>query len=228
MLDDPGLSAALAAAARLAAANARLQAEVHAQVVELQASRRRLVQAGDEERSRIERRLRDTVERRLGGLARMLERAPPARAAEQLARTRDELRELAAGLHPGGLEQGTLADALASLASRSPVPVVVSAPSAALPDEVAVAAYFVCSEALANVVKYAAASRVAIAVSVGDGTVRVAIADDGAGGADPAAGSGLRGLADRLDALGGTLAIDSPRGGGTRVTAELPLGDPPR
>ena len=231
VLEDPGLSDALATAARLASSNARLQAEVRDQLVELRASRRRLVRAGDEERHRLERRLHDTVQRRLSELARSLEgaHAGAGRAAllqgaeEQLARTIGELRELAAGLHPGGLDEGGLSGALASLVARSPVPMAVSVPDARLPEEIAIAAYFVCSEAVANVIKYAAASHVVVSVSVGDGCVRVAVADDGVGGADPAAGTGLRGLADRLEALGGTLRIDSPPGGGTRVTAELPL-----
>ena len=230
VLEDPGLSDALAAAARLAGSNARLQAEVRDQLVELRASRRRLVRAGDEERQRLERRLRDTVLRRLSGLARSLEGAHAGAggaalqaAEEQIARTIAELRELAAGLHPGGLDKSGLSGALASLVARSPVPVAVSVPEARLPEELAIAAYFVCSEAVANVIKYAAASHVAISVSVGDGRVRVGVTDDGVGGADPAAGTGLQGLADRLEALGGTLRIDSPPGGGTRVTAELPL-----
>ena len=93
-----------------------------------------------------------------------------------------------------------------------------------LPDEIRTAAYFVCSEALANVVKYAGASRVTISLSAGDDRVRIAIGDDGAGGADPAKGTGLRGLADRVEALGGTFEVESRPGGGTRVIAELPLG----
>jgi signal transduction histidine kinase len=231
VLDDPGLSDALAAAARLAASNARLHAEVRAQLVELRASRRRLLDAGDEERRRLERRLHETVERRLTELAHALEAADPGggsaaglqRAGEQLARAREELRELAAGLHPGGLDRGRLAGALASLVARSPVPVELSVPDARLPDEIATAAYFVCAEALANVVKYAGASCAVVSVSVGERRAHVVVGDDGVGGADPAGGTGLRGLADRLEALGGTLELDSPPGGGTRVTAELPL-----
>ena len=231
VLDDPGLSDALATAARLTASNARLQAEVRAQVVELSASRRRLVDVGDEERRRLERRLRETVERRLAELSRALERAhgssatmaPLGRAEEQLTRTREELRELAAGLHPGGLDEAGLSGALQSLVARSPVPVELSVSDARLPEEIATAAYFVCSEALANVVKYAGASRVVISVAVAEGRARVVVGDDGVGGADTAKGTGLRGLADRLEALGGMLDIESPSGRGTRVTAELPL-----
>ena len=231
VLEDPGLSDALASAARLAGANARLQAEVRAQLVELRASRRRLVQVADEERRRLERRLRETVQRRLTALAHVLEGAEAGagslarlrRAEEQLARTLEDLRELAAGLHPREVAEGTLTDALASLGARSAVPVELSVADGRLPEEIATAVYFVCSEALANVVKYARAARVVIVVSVGEGRVRVVVGDDGVGGADPAAGTGLRGLADRVEALGGTLAVDSPPGRGTRVTAELPL-----
>ena len=231
VLDDPGLSDALATAARLSASNARLQADVRAQLDELRASRRRLVHAGDEERRRLERRLRETVQQRLTELANTLARAhaDAARAGrirdaeEQLAHTLGELRDLAAGLDPGGLAEGTFADALASLAARSPVPVELTAPNVRPPDEIAAAAYFVCSEALANVVKHASAAHVAISVSARDDRLLVEIADDGAGGAVLGGGTGLRGLADRVEALGGTLGVESPPGGGTRVTAELPL-----
>jgi signal transduction histidine kinase len=232
VLDDPGLSDALTTAARLSASNARLQADVRAQLAELSASRRRLLHAGDEERRRLERRLRETVQRRLTELAQALEgahadatRAERVRGAEaQLGHALDELRDLAAGLDPGGLADGTLADALASLASRSPVPVDLAAPSLRLPEEIATAAYFVCSEALANVAKYASASRAAISVSAGADRLVVEVADDGVGGAVISRGTGLRGLADRVEALGGTLRLESPPGDGTRVTAELPLG----
>ena len=227
--DDPGLSQSLTAAARLAASNARLQAEVREQLSDLHASRRRLVQAGDDERRRLERRLRETVQRRLSELAGALARTHPdtaatarmAHAEAQLACTIDELCELAAGLHPGSLDQGGLGGALAALVARSPVPVKLSLPATPLPEEIATALYYVCSEALANVIKYADASSAAIAVSVSGDRVRVVVSDDGTGGADPARGTGLRGLADRVEALGGTLALDSPPGDGTRVTAEL-------
>jgi signal transduction histidine kinase len=232
VLDDPRLAGALATAAGLAASNARLQAEVRAQLAELDASRRRLVSAGDEERRRLEQRLRDTVELRLTKLARTLDRAHAdggggARmksAEEQLARTLDELRDLAAGLHPGGLDEAGLADALVSLARRSPVPVELSVPDGPLPEEIATAAYFVCSEALANVIKYAGATRAVISVTERSDRLLVEVADDGVGGAVIGTGSGLVGLADRVEALGGRLDVDSPSGRGTRVTAELPLG----
>ena len=215
VLDDPALSQALAAAASLAASNARLQREVRGTLAEVTASRRRLVRAGDEERRRLEHRLRDTVVRRLSELGRTLD---DEQLQAQLAHTLTELRELAAGLHPGD-------GALARLAARSPVEVELDLPGERLPDEVATAAYFVCSEALANAVKHAGASRVRISVRVGGAVAQVDVRDDGAGGADPADGTGLRGLADRVEALGGTLAFESPPGRGTRVRAEFPLGE---
>jgi signal transduction histidine kinase len=221
VLDDPGVSEALATAARLAASNARLQAELRAQVTELSASRRRLLSAADDERRRLEQRLRDTVEERLARLAQMLEGTEAGE--EQLAQTRASLRQLAAGLHPGGLQDGGLSVALASLAGRSPVPIELDLPDAVLPVELATAAYFVCSEAIANVVKHARASRASISVAVDEGQLRVVVSDDGVGGADPLRGSGLRGLADRVEALGGTIRVDSEPGRGTNVTAELPL-----
>jgi signal transduction histidine kinase len=235
VLEDRDLLDALAAATRLAAANARLQAEVRAQVRELSASRLRLVRAGDEERRRLEQRLHDSAERRLTELAQELEQArdrpssaPDAasrlrRAQEHLGLTLDELRELAAGLHPRVLGERGLAGALAELAAQSPVRVQVAVPDAKLPDDIEVAVYFVCSEALANVAKYARASGVTVSVDARNGRVFVEVADDGAGGAVIGAGSGLRGLADRVEALGGELRLSSPPGGGTRVAVELPL-----
>ena len=237
VLEDRALLDAVASAARLAASNARLQAEVRAQVGELTASRRRLLRAGDEERRRLEQRLHDSAERRLSGLARELEesavrvgaeseaRMRVRRAEEHLALTLGELRELAAGLHPRVLSQRGLAGALAVLAERCPVPVDVAASDLSLPSEIEAAAYFVCSEALANVAKYASASRVAVSVRAEDGRVTVAVVDDGRGGAQIGRGSGLRGLADRVEALGGALRLDSPPGRGTRLEAELPSGN---
>ena len=229
VLDDRGLAHALATAARLAASNARLQAEVRAQLAELSGSRRRLLDSADEERRRLERRLGETVERRLAALAHTLERADAGaenaaalrQAEDQLARTRGELRDLAAGLHPGDLDDAGLAGALASLTARGPVAIELDVADVELPQAVGTAAYFVCAEALSNAIKYAGASRVLISVSAGARRVRVVVDDDGGGGAVPA--GGLRGLTDRVEALGGTLAVDSPPGRGTRVIAELPL-----
>ena len=231
VLDDPGLSDALSRAARLAAANAGLQAEVQTQVDELAESRRRLVHAGDEERRRLERRLNETVRSRLVGLAGTLEHAQPGEAgAEPLRRVQEqldlalhELRDLAAGLHPGGVERGGLPAALAALAERSPVPVDLHVADVRVDEEVERATWFVCSEALANVAKHASASSATISVRDRAGRLLIDIGDDGVGGADLGAGSGLSGLADRVEALGGRLALDSPVGGGTRLSAELPL-----
>ena len=239
LLDDPGLAAALSEAAQLAGSNARLQAEVRAQIAELQASRRRLLAAADDERRRLEQRLEQTAERRLAMLLPELEEArrvaatDPQRAArvqrvsEQLEHSLADVRRLAAGLHPRELATGGLAGALEALAARSPVPVelALSLPEQ-LSAEVERTAYFVCSEGLANVAKYAEALRARIAIDRSGERVRVEVSDDGRGGADPGAGSGLRGLADRVEALGGALRIDSPHGAGTRLVAELPLTGP--
>jgi signal transduction histidine kinase len=234
VLDDPALIGAVAAAARLSASNARLRADVQAQVAELQASRRRLVQVADEERRRLEQRLHEGAARRLAALAPVLERARELassntivsveRAGGQLGRTVAELGELAGGLHPRELTERGLAGALASLVERSAVRAELAVPAERLPEDVEATVYFVCSEALANVAKYASASRVDVLVTRGDGLVRVEVVDDGVGGADPARGTGLRGLANRVEAIGGALQIDSPPGEGTRLVAEIPLG----
>jgi signal transduction histidine kinase len=235
VLEDPGLLEAVTSAAQLAAANARLRAEVQARVEELAASRRRILAARDEERRRLERRLREGAEARLRELAVTLRRGQGsaageqtrdqvAHAEEQLGRTLEELRRLAQGLHPRVLAEHGLADALAALAKDFPVPVDLNVASPQLPQRVAAAAYFVCAEALANTAKHAAAARVAVTVTVAQDQVLVEVADDGVGGADPAYGSGLRGLADRVETLGGTLRVQSPPGRGTRLAAEIPLG----
>jgi signal transduction histidine kinase len=234
IFDDPGLRAAVSSAAQLAAANVRLQAEVRAQVDELRASRRRILEARDEERKRLERRLREGVEQGLAGLAEQIGSLRVAAHSEattdridqievQLARTLDELRQLAHGLHPRVLAEAGLTETLASLALQAPIPISVDAPAARLPAQIEAASYFLCSEALANVEKYAAASRVSITITSDDGRARVEIADDGLGGADPSRGTGLRGLADRIEALGGTFRVESSPGMGTRLTAEFPL-----
>jgi signal transduction histidine kinase len=235
VLEDPGLLEAVTSAAQLAAANARLQAEVRARVVELGASRRRILAARDEERRRLERRLHEGPEARLGELAVTLRRGHRsatgeqtrdqlAHAEDQLTRTLEELHRLGHGLHPHVLAEHGLADALAALAKDLPLPVEINVSTTQLPQWVAVAAYYVCAEALANVAKHAAAAHVAIAVTASEDRVKVEIADDGVGGADPAHGSGLRGLADRVETLGGMLRVESVPGHGTRLAAEIPLG----
>jgi signal transduction histidine kinase len=234
VLGDPGVADAVARAARLAAANAQLQTDVRAQAAELEASRRRLLVAGDAERRRLEQRLREGAELRLARLAAGLADAqsstsgdapaPLAQAERRLASTIAELQELGRGLHPRLLSERGLAGALSELARRSVLPVDVSVATGRLPGELEAAVYFVCSEALANSAKHAAATGVAIEVAAADGVLTVRIVDDGRGGADVARGSGLRGLADRVEALGGELRIESPPGGGTLIAARLPLG----
>jgi signal transduction histidine kinase len=233
VLDEPGLVAAVRASAGMTAANARLHAEVREQSAAVVASRLRLLLARDEERRRLELRLRDGAERRLVELRPALEAARRGatadtavrveRALDRLDATLADLHELAAGLHPRELTERGLRAALPALASRSPTPVRLAVSVEPLSAEIETAIYFVCSEALANVAKYASASSVELAVETGDGVVRVDVRDDGVGGADPAAGSGLAGLADRVAALGGTLRVESPVGSGTRLHAELPL-----
>ena len=234
VLDDPSLLDAVAAAARLTGSNARLQAEVRGQVTEVEHSRRRLLRSGDEERRRLEQRLNRGAARKLRSIEQMLARARARarsgsllaieRAEAQLALTLDELGELAAGLHPPELVDRGLGPALSSLAARTLVPVDLAVSEGRLSAEVEAAVYFVCSEALANIAKYASASRATVTVSVSHGAVRVEVVDDGVGGADMAGGTGLRGLADRVEALGGRLSVESPQGAGTRVVAEIPLG----
>jgi signal transduction histidine kinase len=241
LIHDPGLDGepelldGVAAAAAIALENARLHAELRARLEELKGSRARLVEAGDSERRRLERNLHDGAQQRLVGIALQLQmlksriRADPGLAEElasaatdELTQSLQELRELARGLHPAVLEHG-LDAALHALAARSAVPADVEYAGPPRPPEtIALAAYFVASEALANVAKYAKASAVAIRVSDAAGTMTIEITDDGVGGADDARGSGLRGLADRVEALDGTLRVLSPPGEGTVVTAELP------
>ena len=232
---QPDLLEVVCAAANVALERERLQAQLEARVVELQASRERIVAAGDAERRRLERNLHDGAQQRLVAIALQLSllkgriQSDPATAeeladtaADELALSLAELRELARGIHPAVLEHG-LAAALESLAARASVPTrVLFETSERLPEPVELAAYFVASEALANVAKYACASTVSMRVWRTDGIAGIEIADDGIGGADDRGGSGLRGLADRVEALDGHLRVSSPAGAGTVVTAELP------
>jgi hypothetical protein len=222
VLDDPGLISAVASATRLAVSNARLQAEVRARVVEVEASRRRIVEAADEQRRRLELELRQGAQRRLARVAELVVDVDPE-LERQLVDARVELGEFARGVHPATLTEGGLATALRELAERSPLPVEMAAPSDRFPAPIEAAAYFICSEALANVAKYGRASRVEVRVVREDRRLTVEVSDDGVGGADPSAGSGLRGLADRVEALGGRLRVESPPGSGTRLLAELPI-----
>ena len=145
-------------------------------------------------------------------------------AQDDLSRGLEELRELARGLHPVLLSDRGLGAALDALLSRAPVPVeIVELPERRLAGQVEAAAYYLVAEAITNVAKYAEASRATVSIRQANGSATVTVADDGVGGANPAAGSGLRGLAARVEALNGRLVIDSPPGEGTRVTAEIPL-----
>src|SRR6516162_6507968 len=224
VLDDPALLSAAGSAARLAVSNARLQAEVGARVGEVEASRRRMVQASVKRRVRLNGKLRDGAERRLARVAELLadcgEPLADVRAEVDAART--ELREFARGMHPATLTERGLGASVRELAERFPIPVDVAAPPGRFPPAIEVAAYFVCSESLTNVAKHAGASRSDIRIEHANGRLTVMVTDDGIGGADPSRSSGLQGLADRIEALGGSLAVDSPPGSGTRVTAELP------
>jgi PAS domain S-box-containing protein len=203
---------------------------------ELEASRQRIVAAGDDARRKLERNLHDGAQQRLVSISLslrlaqgQLEKNPAAAqevleaSREELARALEELRELARGIHPAVLTDRGLEAALESLAARAPLPVEIEGPQASLPPAVEAAAYYVVSEALANVTKYAQASSVKVTVEQVNGCAHVEVSDDGVGGADPGRGSGLRGLADRVASLNGKLAIDSPPGAGTRVRAEIPL-----
>jgi signal transduction histidine kinase len=233
--DDPELVDAVTAAATIALENQHLHTEARRRLAEVEHSRERIIAAGDAERRRIERNLHDGAQQGLVTLAMQLSliqrqiRSDPedaeqlvTSASDQLAHSLAELRELARGIHPAALDQG-LDVALEALATRSAVPATVEcAPGPRLPQPVEFAAYFVASEALANAAKYAGATAVTVRVLRTGPTAVVEIADDGVGGADPTAGSGLRGLTDRVEALRGRLAVVSPAGGGTVVRAELP------
>jgi signal transduction histidine kinase len=212
-----------------------LDAELQERLEELRASRARLVAAGDAERRRLERDLHDGAQSRLVGLALLLRSARKRaagdseledlldRSLDELQTSLNELRELARGIHPAILTERGLEPAVEALVSRAPVPVAVEARcEQRLPGAVESAAYFVVSEALANIAKYAQATSATVAVRQVDGHLSVEVSDDGVGGADAAHGSGLRGLADRVAALDGTLSLDSPAGRGTRLRAEIP------
>ncbi|HEY3717507.1 MAG TPA: PAS domain S-box protein [Jatrophihabitantaceae bacterium] len=204
---------------------------------ELAASRMRIVAASDEARRRIERDLHDGTQQRLVslGLAIRLAEAyvPPgqselrgelSRIAVGLAEAIEDLQEISRGIHPAILSDSGLGPALRTLARRSAIPVELDlATDTRLPEQIEVAAYFVASEALANAAKHAHASSIEVSLAPADGSVLLSIRDDGVGGADPARGSGLVGLTDRVDALGGSIRIDSRPAGGTHITAELPL-----
>jgi PAS domain S-box-containing protein len=203
----------------------------------LRRSRARLVEASDVERRRLERNLHDGAQQRLVSLSLVLRLAQArvrddvneaerllAQASDELAQALEELRELARGIHPAVLSDRGLHAALEALVARSPLPIDLELEDERLPEPVEAAAYYVVSEALANVTKYAEASSVAVSIARVNGRALVEIADDGVGGADPSRGSGLRGLVDRVEALDGRLFVDSAPGAGTRIRAEIPCG----
>jgi len=226
----PELVEAAATGSSLALENERLRAEAQARVEELRASRQRILEAGDAARRRIERDLHDGAQQQLVALALEL-RVLKARLkdpaiddlSERLASALSELRELARGIHPAILTDRGLAPAIASLADRSTVPVETRVEiEERLPAPIEAAAYFLVAEALTNVARYAEATSARVEVYRDDDDLVVLVADDGVGGVDPDAGGGLRGLEDRVATVGGTLEIDSPVGGGTRVCARIP------
>jgi signal transduction histidine kinase len=238
LADEPGLLDGVVAATEMVLDNGRLRAELRASLAEVRGSRARVVEAGRRERRRLERDLHDGAQQRLVGLSLRLglleaqlasdasQQKAVAEAKQEVAASLAELRDIAHGLYPAVLTGHGLAVALESVAGQASVPVrlEVRLPSGRPPEAVEVAAYYVVCESLTNVDRHAKASEVSVAVLPAGGNVVVEVTDDGVGGADTANGSGLRGLADRVEALGGTLRVWSPSGGGTRIRAELPCG----
>ncbi len=236
LLDEREAVRAAGAAAALALENERLEAELMARVAELHASRAKVIEVGMRERRMLERNLHDGAQQRLValslqlGLAQAKLRDDPGGAEQILEGARDELaaaleelRELARGIHPAILADRGLAPALEALAGRAPIPVAVEAvPAKRLPMPVEAVAYFVAAESLTNVARYAHAENASVRVLRENAYAVVEIEDNGVGGADPAAGTGLRGLADRLESLDGKLEVVSPAGQGTLVRARIP------
>ena len=231
--EDPGRVAAVGSVARLALENERLAAQVRAQLEEVRASRARIVEAGDVERRRIERDLHDGAQQRLVALAMRLDqaRATSVGASELIDSTTVELlaairevRDLARGVHPPILTDAGLGAAIEALAERTPFPVSIEATDARFAPEVEAAAYFVVAEGLTNIARYADATGATVELRTEDARLVGRVSDNGRGGADPDAGSGLRGLADRLAAIGGELTVESEPGAGTTLLATLPAG----
>ena len=237
VLNDPGLADSVAQTAGIVLSNVRLQAEVQHQIAEVEASRRRILAAADAQRRRLQQQLEEGAGRRLADVGEFLGQAVQEAhasgdqtatggleaACHELEEAQAEVRELAAGIHPALLTEQGLGPALASLAERAPVPVRLAIPSERLPADIETAVYFACSEALANIAKHAGASCADIQVHSDESGVIVLIADDGAGGADLAAGTGLKGVADRIEALGGRLQVQSAAGRGTQLRADIPV-----
>jgi signal transduction histidine kinase len=233
--DEDQLLEAVGAAAGISLENARLHAELRARVEELRGSRARVIEAGQKERQRLERNLHDGAQQRLIALSlrlSMLEKRLPDApevsqeldaARHEIALSLEELRDVARGIHPAVLSGHGLAVALESLSARAPLPVRLELHvDGRLPERVEVAAYYVVSESLANIAKHAQATNARVSVERLRDRLVVEVVDDGVGGADTERGSGLRGLADRVEALGGRLRVWTPVGRGTRVQAEIP------
>jgi signal transduction histidine kinase len=232
---EPALLDAVVAAAGIALENGRLESELRARVEELRRSRARIVEVTQTERRGLERDLHDGAQQRLvalslqlGALERQLASQPGPlgllqEARRELDQSLRELRELARGIHPAVVTERGLSAALDDLASRAPIPVELEVELEARPPEaVELAAYYLVSESLTNVAKHAQASRASVKVTRRDGRLVIQVLDDGRGGANTAAGSGLRGLGDRVEALGGDVQVWSPKDGGTRIRAEIP------
>jgi signal transduction histidine kinase len=233
--DEPELLKAVSAAAGIALENSRLHVELRARLEELRGSRARIIDAGQKERQRLERDLHDGAQQRLialslelGLLEERLNAQPEARrqldeAKREVAASLEELRDIARGIHPAVVSGHGLEIALESLATRAPVPVRLNVEvQGRLPERLEVAAFYVVSESLANIGKHAYATSATVEVARTHEHVVIEVVDDGIGGADTEGGTGLRGLADRVEALGGRLRVWSPRGGGTRLRAEIP------
>jgi signal transduction histidine kinase len=224
VLDDPVLLESVTALAKIVLANVRLQADILATAARIEASRRRLLAVADTERQRLEAELQSGAQARLAHVEALLADGSNEHGLrEQVRICRAAVSDFARGVHPRALTEHGLSVALAELTAASPVPVELDVKTGRCPDEVEVAAYYVCAEALTNIAKYASADAARIQVSDDGTSLYVEVADDGVGGAKIGAGSGLIGLADRLDVLGGTLTIDSPPGKGTTLVAAIPL-----
>jgi signal transduction histidine kinase len=233
--EDPDLLASVAAAAGIALENARLHSELRARLEELRGSRVRMMEVAQKERQRLERDLHDGAQQRLIALSlelsRLEDRLGPDHAAKasldqarrEISHSLAELRDVAKGIHPAVVSGHGLDVALEQLVARASIPVRLTvAVGGRLPERIEIAAFYLVSESLANIAKHSEATSATVEVSRLDGEVVVEVVDDGVGGADTERGSGLRGLADRVEALGGRLRVWSPRGGGTKLRAEIP------
>jgi signal transduction histidine kinase len=224
------------AALRIFASRAAAELERRRQAAAIAASRARVIEAADAERRRVGRELHDGAQQRLMAVSNLLTASRRKLgddggataelldlAAQELSAANAELRDLARGMHPVALTERGLRGALDALTAGCPVPVELDVAEMHLPERVALASYFLVAESLTNVARYARANGARVRVALEDGVLRIEVSDDGVGGADPTAGTGLRGLADRMDVLGGSLAVDSPPGAGTRIAAEIPV-----